>query len=113
MNNEIYFRDSLCAGKYLVDNGFRYELKILLFNKVKRIRIRDIDKGKVTISKIEKWKRELVNRQAYDKIKLKFLHPNVYNSLITFVVVSKFEDRPKYAKIYEDQIYNKVKTKII
>ena len=133
MDNEIYFGNSLCAEKYLVDNGFRYELKTLLFNKVKRIRIRDIDKGKVTISKIEKWKRKVVNRQTDDKIKLKFLDSNVYNSLITFVVFSKIEDRPnnkllydlsiegnkkvcrklknnyKYSKIYEDQIYNIVK----
>ena len=137
MDDEIYFGNSLFVERYLVDNGFRYELKILLFNKVKRIRLKDIDKGKVSISKIEKWKRKVVNRQTDDKIKLKLLHPNVYHSLITFVVFSKFEDRPnnkrfydlsvdgndeayrklknnyKYSRIYEDKIYNKVKTKII
>ena len=95
MDDEIYFGNSLCVKKYpyfgvtyryLVDNGFRYELKVLLFNNVKRIRLRDIDKGKVSISKIEKWKRKVVNRQTDDKIKLKLLHPNVYYSLITFVV---------------------------
>ena len=137
MDDEIYFGNSLFVEKYLVDNGFRYELKIILFHKVKRIRLKDIDKGKVSISKIEKWKRKVVNRQTDDNIKLKLLHPNFYHSLITFVVFSEFEDRPnnklfydlsvdgndeayrklknnyKYSRIYEDKIYNKVKTKII
>ena len=91
-DSEIYFEDSICVQedtvndvtrKYLVNR--KYELKILLFNNVKRIRLRDIDKGKVSIWKIEKWKREVVNQQTHVKSKLKFLHPNVYHSLINFV----------------------------
>ena len=41
--------------RYLIDN--RYNLKQLLFNDVKRIKINDLDNGEITLSEIEKWKR--------------------------------------------------------
>ena len=122
---------------YLVNRERVHESEFLLYNDEKEIRLRDIDKGEVSISKIEKWKREVVNRQVDFKRKLRLMDPKVYHSLITFVVFSKFGDRPsdnfltklgiicelhrrfnynykhKYLKIYQDKIYNKVKTKII
>ena len=120
--------------RYLIDN--RYNLKQLLFNDVKRIKINDLDNGEITLSEIEKWKRKVVNQQTDRKTKLRLLHPNVYHSLITFVVFSNFKGRPhnkidydlswegisgvnkkinnhknkyNYTNIYEDKIYNKIK----
>ena len=48
--------------------------------------LKHYDKGEITISEIEKWKRKVVNKQANRKAKIKLLNPNVYHSLITFVV---------------------------
>ena len=120
--------------RYLIDN--RYNLKQLLFNDVKRIKINDLDNGEITLSEIEKWKRKVVNQQTDRKTKLRLLHPNVYHSLITFLVFSNFKGRPhnnidydlswdgisgvnrkinnyknkyNYTNIYEDKIYNKIK----
>ena len=119
--------------RYLIDN--RYNLKQLLFNDVKRIKINDLDNGEITLSEIEKWKRKVVNQQTDRKTLLRLLHPNVYHSL-TFVVFSNFKGRPhnkidydlswdgisgvnrkinnyknkyNYTNIYEDKIYNKIK----
>ena len=69
--------------RYKIDN---HNLKQLLFNDVKKIRLNDLDKGEITLSEIEKWKRKIVNQQTDRKIKLQLLDPNVYHSLITFVV---------------------------
>ena len=120
--------------RYLVGNN--YNLKQLLFNDVKIIRLNDIDNGEIILSEIEKWKRKVVNQQTDRKTKLLLLDPNIYHSLITFVVFSNFKVRPhnkidydlswegisgvnrklnnyknkyNYTKIYEDKIYNKIK----
>ena len=120
--------------RYIIKN--RYNLKQLLFNDVKKIRLNDLDKGELTLSEIEKWKRKVINQQTDRKTKLQLLNPNVYRSLITFVVFSKFNGRPhnkidydlswdgisgvdiklnnyknkyNYTKIYEDKIYNKIR----
>ena len=116
--------------RYLIDN--RYNLKQLLFNDVKRIKINDLDNGEITLSEIEKWKRKVVNQQTDRKTRLRLLDPNIYHSLITFVVFSNFKGRPhnkidydlsrdgfsgvdrklnNYIKIYEDKIYNSVNNK--
>ena len=120
---------------YIVRNN--YILKQLLFNDVKKITLNDLDKGETPLSEIEKWKREVINQQTDRKTKLRLLDPNVYHSLITFVVFSNFKGRPhnqidydpsrdgisgvdrrkinnyknkyNYTKIYEDKIYNKIK----
>ena len=95
----------------------------------------DLDKGPITLSEVEKWKRKVINKQTVRKTKLRLLDPNIYHSLITFVTFSKFERRShnkidydlswdripgvnrklnnyknkyKYTKIYEDKIYNKI-----
>ena len=120
--------------RYVLKNSF--ELIQLIFNDVKKINLDDLDKGPITLSKIEKWKRKVINKQTDRKTKLRLVDPNIYHSLITFVVFSKFEGRPnnkidydlswdgisgvnrklnnyknKYncTKIYEDKIYNKIK----
>ena len=116
--------------RYLIDN--RYNLKQLLFNDVKRIKINDLDNGEITLSEIEKWKRKVVNQQTDRKTRLRLLDPNIYHSLITFVVFSNFKGRPhnkidydlsrdgfsgvdrklnNYIKIYEDKIYNSLNNK--
>ena len=140
---ELYPENVLCVKedfdetppfRYLIDNS--YNLKQLLFNDVKRIRINDLDNGEITLSEIEKWKRKVVNQQTDRKTRLRLLDPNIYHSLITVVVFSNFKERPhnkidydlsgngisgfdrklnnyknkyNYTKIYEDKIYNKIK----
>ena len=120
--------------RYLVGNN--YNLKQLLFNDVKKIILNDLDKGEITLSEIEKWKRKVINQQTDRKTRLRLLDPNIYHSLITFIVFSNFKERPhnkvdydlsrdgfsgvdrklnnyknkyNYTKIYEDKIYNKIK----
>ena len=78
--------------RYILRN--RYDLKQLLYNDVKRINLNDLDKGPITLSEVEKWKRKVVNQQTDRKTKLRLLDPNIYHSLITFVVFFKFEERP-------------------
>ena len=120
--------------KYLIPNV--YNLKQLIYNDVKKINLDDLDKGPITLSEVEKWKRKVINKQTDRKSKLRLLDPNIYNSLITFVAFSKFEERShnkvdydlssdgipgdhrkfndyknkyKNTKIYDDKIYNKIK----
>ena len=120
--------------RYLVGNN--YNLKQLLFNDVKKIILNDLDKGEITLSEIEKWKRKVINQQTDRKTRLRLLDLNIYHSLITFIVFSNFKERPhnkvdydlsrdgfsgvdrklnnyknkyNYTKIYEDKIYNKIK----
>ena len=116
--------------RYLIDN--RYNLKQLLFNDVKKITLNYLDNGEITLSEIEKWKRKVVNQQTDRKTRLRLLDPNIYHSLITFVVFSNFKGRPhnkidydlsrdgfsgvdrklnNYIKIYEDKIYNSLNNK--
>ena len=47
--------------RYIIRNG--YNLKRLLYNDVKKIRLNDLDKGEITLSEIEKWKRKIINKQ--------------------------------------------------
>ena len=121
--------------RYIIDN--HYNLK-RLFNDVKKIRLNDLDKGKITLSGIEKWKRNVINQQTDRKAKLRLLDPNVYHSLITFVVFFKFNERPcnkidyelswdgisevdrklkdhnyNCRKLYEDKIYKKLNKYIV
>ena len=126
--------NSCYRHKYLIPNF--YNLKQLIYNDVKKINLDDLDKGPITLSEVEKWKRKVINKQTDRKTKLRLLDPNIYHSLITFVAFSKFEGRShnkidydlswdgipgdyrkfndyknKYncTKIYEDKIYNKIK----
>ena len=140
---DLYPENVLCVkedfnetppSRYLVGNN--YNLKQLLFNDVKKIILNDLDKGEITLSEIEKWKRKVINQQTDRKTRLRLLDPNIYHSLITFIVFSNFKERPhnkvdydlsrdgfsgvdrklnnyknkyNYTKIYEDKIYNKIK----
>ena len=70
--------------KYLIPNF--YNLKQLIYNDVKKINLDDLDKGPITLSEVEKWKRKVINQQTDRKTRLWLLSPNVYHSLITFVV---------------------------
>ena len=130
----LYVYEESCKSLFLLENS--YNLKQLLFNDVKTINLKDLDKGPITLSEVEKWKRKVVNQQSDRKKRLQLLDPNIYHSLITFVVFSKFEGRPnnkidydlswegiggvnrklnnykvkyKHMKMYEDKIYNKIK----
>ena len=119
--------------RYVLENSF--ELIQLIFNDVKKINLDDVDEGKITLSEVEKWKRKVINQQTDRKTRLRLLNPNIYNSLITFVVFLKLKERLnnkidydlsyegirgvnrklnnyknkyKYTKIYEDKIFNKI-----
>ena len=70
--------------KQLIPNF--YNLKQLIYNDVKKINLDDLDKGPITLSEVEKWKRKVINQQTDRKTRLWLLSPNVYHSLITFVV---------------------------
>ena len=135
-NNKLYVYEDFirnCYLCYILKN--RYDLKQLLFNDVKTINLDDVDNGPITLSEVEKWKRKVINKQTDRKTKLRLLDPNIYHSLITFVVFSKFEGRSNnkivydlsfdgiegvdrklnnyknkynYTKIYEDKIFNKI-----
>ena len=70
--------------KYLIPNF--YNLKQVIYNDVKKINLDDLDKGPITLSEVEKWKRKVINKQTDRKTRLWLLSPNVYHSLITFVV---------------------------
>ena len=107
---------------------------------MKKINLKDLDKGPITLSEIEKWKRKVINQQTDRKTRLRLLDPNIYHSLITFVVFSKLEGRPnnkidydlswdgisgvdrklnnyknryKHMKMYEDKIFNKISNYLI
>ena len=67
----------------------QYNLKLLLFNDVKVIKLEDIDKGKKELTEIEKWNRRVVNRQKSLKNKLTLLNPKVYNNFLLFYKLSK------------------------
>ena len=136
-SNRLYVYEDLDKSppfSYILRN--EYNLKQLLYNDVKIINLDDVDKGPITLSEIEKWKRKVVNQKTYRKKKLQLLDPNIYHSLITFVVFSKFEGRPNNKidyelsrdgitrvdrkinnynckKIYEDKIYNKIRNYLI
>ena len=146
-NDQVFFKNFLCVEKYtdeipieryIIRSNFFYNLKTLIFNDVKKININDLDEGVKTISEIEKWKRKVIIQTKDRRAKLRLLEPNVYHSLITFVVFSKFEHRPfkkienyfeykgrdklydkdyknmyNYSKIYEDKIYKKIKNNLI
>ena len=135
-NNKLYVYEDFIKNyqfRYVLKN--RYDLKQLLFNDVKTINLDDADNGPITLSEVEKWKRKVINKQTDRKTKLRLLDPNIYHSLITFVVFSKFEGRSNnkivydlsfdgiegvdrklnnyknkynYTKIYEDKIFNKI-----
>ena len=120
--------------RHIVRN--RYDLRQLLYNDVKKINLDDVDKGPISISEIEKWKRRVINKIKDRKTRLRLLDPNIYHSLIIFIVFYNFKGRPhnkidydlsyegideyhkninnyknKYicTKIYEDKIYNKIR----
>ena len=135
-NNQLYVYEDFIKNyqfRYILKN--RYDLKQLLFNDVKTINLDDADNGPITLSEVEKWKRKVINKQTDRKTKLRLLDPNIYHSLITFIVFSKFEGRSNnkivydlsfdgiegvdrklnnyknkynYTKIYEDKIFNKI-----
>ena len=50
-----------------------FNLKQLIYNDVKKIKLNDLDNGEITISKIEKWKRKVVNQQTDRKTRLRLL----------------------------------------
>ena len=118
---------------YIIRNHYNFKQRV--FNDVKLINLDDLDKGKIIISEIEKWKRKVIKNQKDRRTKLNLLDPNIYNSLITFVAFSNFKGRShkkvenyftyegidkihrynnirnkyKNMKIYKDKIYNKIK----
>ena len=92
--NKLYLYEDFEENQpfnYIINN--RYNFKQRVFNDVKLINLDDLDKGKIIISEIEKWKRKVIKNQKDRRTKLNLLDPNIYNSLITFVAFSNFKGR--------------------
>ena len=101
----VIYEESCKSFFFLLENN--YNLRQLLFNDAKRIDLKDLNRGLIILSEVEKRKRIVVNQQSDRKKRLQLLNPKIYHSLITFVVFSKF-NRP-CKNIDYDGIYNKIK----
>ena len=88
-NSKLYlFPDNkLCVSEFedfgkqnyvLVDND--YDSKYLLFNKIKKIDLNDIDRGKKPLTKEEKIKRDLIKKLPNKKLQIALMDPDFYNN---------------------------------
>ena len=84
IKKKLYVYEESNLFKIIIRNIFN--LKQLVFNEVKLINLDDLDKGKIIHSEVEKWKRKVIINQKDRRNKLNLLDPNIYHSLITFVV---------------------------
>ena len=91
----------------LVD--YKYDLKTLLFNKVKTIDLNKHDRGEKFLSKEEKQKRDMIKKQTNKKLQVALMDPDVYNypELFKLVIenpycdIKKFNHRMKWQGIRE------------
>ena len=58
----------------------RYDKKTLLFNKVKKIDLKEYDTGKKPLSRQEKQKRDLIKEQKNKYLQVAMMDPDVYNN---------------------------------
>ena len=88
-DKDKYYIIDKFLGCYKADKNNYCDLKYLLFNDVKFIKLEDIDEGKKELTEIEKWKRKVVCRQKSFKNRLTLLNPEVYNNFLLFYKLSK------------------------
>ena len=87
----VFEDENFGKRKYnLVEN--RYDLKILLFNKVKTIDLNEHDRGEKPLSEDEKEKRNLIKKQTNKKHQVALMDPDVYNYPELFKLVIKNPD---------------------
>ena len=99
--NVLFIKKDNKEDSYYILEHDRFDVKCLIFNKVKVLNIDDIDTGEKKLTKIEKWKRRVVNRQKYLKNKLTLINPDIYNNLSLFYKLSKSDKEiQKYHHIF-------------
>ena len=86
-----------------------YKRKTMLFNKIKTIDLKELDRGDVPILEEEKQKRDLIKKQTNKKLQVALMDPDVYRSieLMKLVIensvyyVKKFNHRMTWEGIRE------------
>ena len=86
-----------------------YKRKTMLFNKIKTIDLKELDRGDVPILEEEKQKRNLIKKQTNKKLQVALMDPDVYRSveLMKLVIensvyyVKKFNHRMTWEGIRE------------
>ena len=58
-----------------------YKRKTMLFNKIKTIDLKELDRGDVPISEEEKEKRDLIKLQTNKKLQVALMDPDVYRNI--------------------------------
>ena len=58
-----------------------YKRKTMLFNKIKTIDLKELDRGDVPILEEEKQKRDLIKKQTNKKLQVALMDPDVYRSI--------------------------------
>ena len=91
-NHHLVIEDKLFLYKYKEDykiilkkDHFRYPLNFIYF-----ICLSDIDNGEKELTKLEKWKRKVINNKVNLKDQLSLINPHVYNNINLFY---KFKDK--------------------
>ena len=97
-NYHLVIEDKLFLYKYkedyniiLKEENFRHSDKRVYF-----ICLRDIDKGEKELTKLEKWKREVIKNKLKLKDQLSLLNPYVYNNINLFY---KSKDKKNHLSI--------------
>ena len=69
-----------------------YKRKAMLFNKIKTIDLKELDRGDVPILEEEKEKRDLIKKQTNKKLQVALMDPDVYRNIELMKHAIKFSD---------------------
>ena len=103
-NKLLVFENEKFGKRYFSLVGRKYNLKTLLFNKVKTIDLNKHDRGEKPLTEEEKLKRDLIKKQTNKKQQVVLMDPDIYNYLELFKLIiedpywniKKFNHRIKY-----------------
>ena len=103
-NKLLVFENKRYGKSYFSLVGSKYNLKTLLFNKVKTIYLNKHDRGEKPLTKEEKLKRNLIKKLTNKKQQVVLMDPDIYDSLELFKLIikdpywhiKKFNNRIKY-----------------
>ena len=75
-----------------------YKRKTMLFNKIKTIDLKELDRGDMLILEEEKQKRDLIKKQTNKKLQVALMDPDVYRSvkLMKLIIESPYTDIKKF-----------------
>ena len=75
-----------------------YKKKTMLFNKIKTIDLKELDRGDMPILEEEKQKRDLIKKQTNKKLQVALMDPDVYRSieLMKLIIESPYTDIKKF-----------------